>query len=533
MGDERAAAPLWSWCAALAFALLAFALHGHFGLTWDEGVQAEYGELALAYYSSGFQDVRYLDFLDLRHYGALFEALSAMTYDAESFGKFARRHLLTAVFASLAIPALAGFCRGTGVRGFGALAALALFVQPRFFGHAFGNSKDIPFAVAVVWFLWAATVLWAALVRGRAGGREVLACGAAAGLALALRPGGLLVVGALFVMVAALAVWFADDALSQLRQRSTLGAVFAVSVIAWLVLVASWPLAHRSPLLEPVRAVTRSTQFEGVYAVRFGGEVLPSNEVPATYLLHWLLVVTPLPVLALALLGLGRLAKRLFNDRSRKPELLVPTAASLWLLLPLGAFVVLRPNVYDGLRHFLFVLPAVAVLAAYGGVGLQRLLERQVPRVSWLAVVALLLMPVGSLLALHPYQYVYFNSAVGGVAGASGRYDTDYWAASYGEALDWVARRVENAPAGRQWVTVLDSTSYLSPLARHYRRPHHVVLTADQYADVRDRLPVVDFWIVGNRAGWGTLFPEADSLHVVERQGAVLASVLRPTGAKP
>ena len=36
------------------------------------------------------------------------------------------------------------------------------------------------------------------------------------------------------------------------------------------------------------------------------------------------------------------------------------------LLLVLALFAVFRPNVYDGVRHFLFILPALAVLAAFG-----------------------------------------------------------------------------------------------------------------------------------------------------------------------
>ena len=38
------------------------------------------------------------------------------------------------------------------------------------------------------------------------------------------------------------------------------------------------------------------------------------------------------------------------------------------------------------------------------------------------------------MMRLHPYQTVYFNRLVGGLAGASGRYETDYWGNSYREA---------------------------------------------------------------------------------------------------
>jgi hypothetical protein len=36
---------------------------------------------------------------------------------------------------------------------------------------------------------------------------------------------------------------------------------------------------------------------------------------------------------------------------------------------------------------------------------------------------------------LHPNEYVYFNRIAGGLPGASGRYDTDYYGNSYKEAF--------------------------------------------------------------------------------------------------
>jgi hypothetical protein len=41
---------------------------------------------------------------------------------------------------------------------------------------------------------------------------------------------------------------------------------------------------------------------------------------------------------------------------------------------------------------------------------------------------------------LHPYEYVYYNTLVGGVAGAYREYELDYWAISYREAMEGVNR---------------------------------------------------------------------------------------------
>lgn len=54
------------------------------------------------------------------------------------------------------------------------------------------------------------------------------------------------------------------------------------------------------------------------------------------------------------------------------------------------------------------------------------------------------------MVRLHPYETVYFNRSVGGLAGASGRYETDYAGNSYREAaLALRARLAAEGPSKR------------------------------------------------------------------------------------
>ena len=48
---------------------------------------------------------------------------------------------------------------------------------------------------------------------------------------------------------------------------------------------------------------------------------------------------------------------------------------------------------------------------------------------------------------LHPYQYIYYNSLVGGVNGAARQYELDYWGTSFKEAAEYLNR---NAPKDSQ-----------------------------------------------------------------------------------
>jgi hypothetical protein len=67
-------------------------------------------------------------------------------------------------------------------------------------------------------------------------------------------------------------------------------------------------------------------------------------------------------------------------------------------------------------------------------------------------VTACLLADAVTLVRLHPYQYLFYNPVVGGLEGASRRYDLDYWFSSMPEALHQLEaylRRTEPVDARR------------------------------------------------------------------------------------
>jgi hypothetical protein len=61
-----------------------------------------------------------------------------------------------------------------------------------------------------------------------------------------------------------------------------------------------------------------------------------------------------------------------------------------------------------------------------------------------------------TLVRLHPYEYLVYNSLVGGLDGASRRYDLDYWFGSMPEAINYLEaylRRTE--PGNESWLDAL------------------------------------------------------------------------------
>jgi hypothetical protein len=59
----------------------------------------------------------------------------------------------------------------------------------------------------------------------------------------------------------------------------------------------------------------------------------------------------------------------------------------------------------------------------------------------------LLLPGIVGFVQLHPYQYTYYNSFVGGTNGAFRRYETDYWLTCYKESVERLNQRTSEPAA--------------------------------------------------------------------------------------
>src|SRR5262249_58240309 len=94
---------------------------------------------------------------------------------------------------------------------------------------------------------------------------------------------------------------------------------------------------------------------------------------------------------------------------NRRAVLLLVALAAL---LPLAVTIALRPAMYNGIRHFVFVLPPLAVLGGLAAVYLIEIAARR-PRFAPIAGAFVLVVgaavPVVEMVRLHPYEYTDFT----------------------------------------------------------------------------------------------------------------------------
>jgi hypothetical protein len=116
--------------------------------------------------------------------------------------------------------------------------------------------------------------------------------------------------------------------------------------------------------------------------------------------------------------------------------------------LPALVTVILRPAMYNGIRHFVFITPALAALGGLAAVWIAESLQRYGrPALAAGAIVlaAGIASPAIDIVRLHPFEYTDFNHIAGGVAGARPRFMLDYW----GLALTQAARDLRKLIAER------------------------------------------------------------------------------------
>jgi hypothetical protein len=297
------------------------------------------------------------------------------------------------------------------------LSALFLLTYPAWLGHSFFNYKDLPLA----FFVLLATVAAVLAIKhpqekmAQAVVLLVVASVGAACVKLASAP---------LLMVQWIAVFGAIFDNRGVRQALVLAgfAAFATVLLIYCFTPAAWA--------NPIEFTMASVRFMGMHPFRgcmtaFSQCIGSGSPLWSTfgYLQDWFSVRLPLPVLILVPPGLVFLLG--FGKSQHK-------VLALCLIVPMGLIVLRNSNLYDGIRHVLFVVP---LLIAVMMVTLYHISKANywAGLVGKTAVLASLIMFVADNITLFPYNYVYFNE-YGRKFATPEQFDLEYWGFSLREA---------------------------------------------------------------------------------------------------
>jgi hypothetical protein len=358
------------------------------------------------------------------------------------------------------------------------------------YGSIFFTPIDVPFLLAMT---WASLAIVAMARRVVPSWPATVAAGLLTGLAIATRSSGLIAQVYLLLAMGLCALAALGPGGTPRRDLLRIGIrTIGALALGWMTAYALWPwLQIGNPLVQFKMAFDLFANHPNSFEMTVWGVTVTTTDLPWWYVPSQLLARLPEGFLLLLatgiLLGLaaafgfahagfralrrrgtaGLRAAAVLLARSRR-HLLVWAA----VVLPLGFIIARHSTLYDGVRHVLFVIPMLAVIA---GAGFLRLapLARRVPLIAAAMGGIYVGFSIWTLAVLHPLEYVSANALAGGVAGAHGRFDLDYWgiAATVGlrrleSRLDYEQRFAQDPPS----ITICLSyrEGLVAPL---YRRP--------------------------------------------------------------
>jgi hypothetical protein len=456
------------WLDGLAIGVLAFiaaialATFGDYGLGWDDYTHSQYGALLVSLYQSNFADQRALSFVNLYMYGGGFDITATLAAKILPFGLLETRRLVGAAVGLVGLFATWRLGRRLGGPLAGLIGLLLLAATPLYYGHMFINAKDGPFAAVMA-------IALLALVRAfgeypRATPPTIALCGIGVGLAIGARVlGGFAIANALLPLPFILAVRSRATGLKIALSEcgSFLLPFIPAAILAYLLMGLVWPWSVVSPL-NPFRAVEYfSNFFEKPWRELFNGQLIPVIDMPRSYVPTLLAVQLPELMLVLGLCGTAgaifAIASKADHSTAAAGRRAALVATVFAVLLPVLVTVATRPAMYNGIRHFIFVLPPLAALGGLAAAPIADRLVRHGRIAVGAGVLALLIgiaSPVLDMTRLHPYEYTDYNHLAGGPPRARQNYMLDYWGLSLTQAsrrlLTDIAERHER-PLHGQW----------------------------------------------------------------------------------
>jgi tetratricopeptide (TPR) repeat protein len=315
----------------------------------------------------------------------------------------------------------------------GILSMLFMFFSPLILGHSWNNPKDIPFALTYTFSIYILLKFLKELPKKKISTLFFLTIGIAS--SISIRIGGLIIIPYIFLFSAAYFViqktfYTKKGFLAALK---TIPILFAVSILGYLAGLIFWPFALESPLKNPIEALNEMTNFEVGLNQLFEGKIQLSKEIEWYYGIKYLLIKSPiiLPIGSVLFLFTVLFRKNLKNDY------ILYSLLVFAFVFPIAYTIYQDSNLYGGCRHLLWTISPIVVLSA-GGFDFFLDKSNKYIKYGTIAVIAILFFhPIKHTFKNHPLQYIYYNQLVGGVKGAYGQYEMDYYYHSLREGAEW------------------------------------------------------------------------------------------------
>ena len=447
------------WILAALLFVVMLSVHKDFGLTNDEPIHQAHGMVVLNYFlgndsiaalspidSTGkLVETFYVSndekFRGMNFFGGFFDLtvnyLRTFFPDSDLYNF---RHLINAIFGFLMFLFIGLTTKELSNWKTAILVLVLAALTPRLFGHSFANPKDIPFATLYIIGIHQIIVFIKNLPKVKILNSIFLLIIFA--VSIAIRVSGLLLIS--YFLMSVFIYWlfdFINTRRWKLKELFTSGfiALTLVFIGFWAVGLL-WPYAS-TDFWGPVKVLQKVSSFSvfNAYEV-FKGSWYNAWEIPMSYIPTWIWISSPI-FFNLGLILIGFIYHKKIGKEINK---MLYSLLLFFALFPIVYIMAIHSNVYNGVRHLLFVFPVFLVLNA---IAWERIISYLKPTSLYLISVLILgfsiLQPLIWSIKNHPYEAMYFSPLVGGPSAVFGNYETDYWGISTKEAVEWIGNHTQ------------------------------------------------------------------------------------------
>ena len=383
-----------------AVLVVGLATVGDYGITIDEFNADDYGPKSLAWYSSGFTDRSSFETVEdtLWYYGPWSHMLIAAVQSLGIGDHWTVRHVVTFLTGLAGLAAIVPIGRLAVGRWAGLVALVLCLTTGYLYGSIFFTPIDVPFLLAMTWSTLAIIVMAGRVVPSWP---ATVAAGLLTGLAIATRSSGLIAqVYLLLAMGLCALAALGRPGGTPRRDLLRIGArTVGALTLGWMTAYALWPwLQIGNPLVQFKLAFDLFANHPNSFEMPVWGVTVTTTDLPWWYVPAQLLARLPEGFLLLLASGIllavaaafgfshaGLRALRRRGPAGLRAAVVLLARSRRYLLvwaavvLPLGFIMVRHSTLYDGVRHVLFVIPMLAVIA---GAGFLRLPPARPPRAA-------------------------------------------------------------------------------------------------------------------------------------------------------
>lgn len=300
------------------------------------------------------------------------------------------------------------------------LFLISLFLVPSFTGHALFNLKDIPYLLQLLMFNIFFLNTYSENNYFNFSKKRIFLIATFMALSTSIRINAYLFIffTIFFVFIKLLLI----KKLNKIFILENVAAVFSSFIFLFILSPQGW----LSPVLFLKKSISHQFNHGWPGSTLTNGEYVIAQDVTRDYLFQWFFSRMPLFIF----LGILLFAWYLFN---RSISLNAYSEYSIVIIFfVFASFPLLRPTAYDGLRHFLFIIPYLVIIF----IEVIDLILKKPSKSAKLFILFIFIYSVFTQIGLGPYKYSYFNETVSieetayfceeSIDGC-GNWPTDYW----------------------------------------------------------------------------------------------------------